>query len=282
MFRKRPRQQRKRGSKQSGGSWAQRPKPDNVRPRTPVWILPGHPTRAQRNLLALLQRRAAKTRAVLPNPSARAEWLLAGLIDRSLSHWARTSSLDGGGGDDDTDTGTDTAIPDDDDDDDIASLASRQSTSLQHSNLQLCLLLLSLMFQGGLELESVFEDHGACTEVITDSFAFERAICGRCALVRPTSISLTAGQQAKECSPLDRPRYCLCPPASHQRVCPSQILDLAHTWSDRGDDDIDLSDILALTAAFNMFIKLDPAAATTAPRTLPELLTAVVELLTRR
>ena len=32
--------------------------------------------------IALLRRRTAMTRAVLPNPSARAEWLLAGLMDR--------------------------------------------------------------------------------------------------------------------------------------------------------------------------------------------------------
>ena len=65
------------------------------------------------------------TRAVLRNPSARAEWLLAGLIDRAYSHWVRAPPLDGGDGDDGADTGTDTAIPDDNDDDGIA---SRQST----------------------------------------------------------------------------------------------------------------------------------------------------------
>ena len=36
------------------------------------------------------------TRAVLPNPSARAEWLLAGIIDRALHHWGHVSPLDGG------------------------------------------------------------------------------------------------------------------------------------------------------------------------------------------
>ena len=47
-------------------------------------------------------------RAVLPNPSVRAEWLFAGIIDRSL---------DGVPGDHDLDDfETDTAIRDDDDD----------------------------------------------------------------------------------------------------------------------------------------------------------------------
>ena len=47
-------------------------------------------------------------RAVLPNFSARAESLFAGIIDRVLHHW-------GGPGDHDlADSETDTAIPDDD------------------------------------------------------------------------------------------------------------------------------------------------------------------------
>ena len=37
-------------------------------------------------------------RAVLPNPSARAEWLFAGIIDRALHHWGHVPALDGGPG----------------------------------------------------------------------------------------------------------------------------------------------------------------------------------------
>ena len=44
----------------------------------------------------------------LPNQLARAEWFLAGFIDRALSHWVRAPPLDGGGDDDDADTGTNT------------------------------------------------------------------------------------------------------------------------------------------------------------------------------
>ena len=70
---------------------------------------------------ALLRRRAVMTRTVLPSPSARAEWHVAGIIDGALHHWEHVSSLDGGPRDHDhADSGTDTAIPDDD----IASLAS--------------------------------------------------------------------------------------------------------------------------------------------------------------
>ena len=67
--------------------------------------------------IALLRRKAGMARAVHPNPSARAEWLLAGIIDRALNHWGHVPALDGGLGDHDLDT----AIPDDDDD--IVSLA---------------------------------------------------------------------------------------------------------------------------------------------------------------
>ena len=67
--------------------------------------------------IAFLRRRAAMARAVLPNPSARAEWLFAGIIDRALHHWGLVLTLDSGPGDHDLDVSeTDTAIPDDDDD----------------------------------------------------------------------------------------------------------------------------------------------------------------------
>ena len=76
--------------------------------------------------IALLRRRAAMTRAVLPNPSARAEWLLAGIIDRALHHWGHVLLVDGGVGDHDhADSATDITIPG------IASLASQLLESLQ-------------------------------------------------------------------------------------------------------------------------------------------------------
>ena len=46
--------------------------------------------------IAFLQRRAAMARAVLPNPSVRAEWLFAGTIYRALHHWGHVPALDGG------------------------------------------------------------------------------------------------------------------------------------------------------------------------------------------
>ena len=62
--------------------------------------------------ISLLRRRAAMTRAVLPNPSARTEWLLACNIDRALRHWGHVPPLDGGiGHHDRADSETDTALP---------------------------------------------------------------------------------------------------------------------------------------------------------------------------
>ena len=84
--------------------------------------------------IALLRQRAAMARAVLRNPSARAEWLLAGVIDWALHRWGRVPGLGGGFGDHDhPDPETDTATPDDADG--IASLASQSSESLQPSSL---------------------------------------------------------------------------------------------------------------------------------------------------
>ena len=85
-------------------------------------------------------------------------------------------------------------------------------------------------------------------------------ICRRCALVQPPPSALQLGNRRK-----------------NARL----LTDLAHTWSDRGNNDIDLSDILALAAAVYMFIKLDLSLPQQLyPRAHPELLSAVAELLT--
>ena len=55
-------------------------------------------------------------RAVLPNPSAWAEWLFAGIIDGALHHLGHVLALDGPGDHDLDDFENDTAVPDDDDD----------------------------------------------------------------------------------------------------------------------------------------------------------------------
>ena len=73
------------------------------------------------------------TRAVLPNTSAREQWLQAGRTDRATGHRSRAHPLDGGD-DEDTDIGTDTTAPDVENDD-IASFTSQQTTAIHTPSL---------------------------------------------------------------------------------------------------------------------------------------------------
>ena len=68
--------------------------------------------------IALLRRRAAMSRVVLPNPSARSVRLLAGIVDTAVQHWGYALPLDGAPGNHDrqANSKSDTAVPDDDDD----------------------------------------------------------------------------------------------------------------------------------------------------------------------
>ena len=69
--------------------------------------------------IALLRRRAAMTRTVLPFTSPRDQLLRCWLVDRTSTHWTGGPLFDGG---EDVDTKTDaTVLDDEDDDDDIAS-----------------------------------------------------------------------------------------------------------------------------------------------------------------
>ena len=164
--------------------------------------------------IALLRRRAAMTRAVLPNPSARADWLLAGVIDRSLQHWGNVTPLDGGLCDHDhADSETDTAIPDDDDD--IASLASlivRIFAAIEPLSVWFCLhgavcLRLTIIFPGDfvshfgprgspspgdLELGNIFEDHGVSRQITVEMLALELETHRRCC---PAQLVLSALQR---------------------------------------------------------------------------------------
>ena len=125
----------------------------------------------------------------------------------------------------------------------------------------------------GLELETFFEDDGVFSRVITDSLSLERALYERCALVQshqPHSWPTGKGVLVS----------CLTAfPPPHTSGFTLQILDLAHIWSDSDADVIELDDILAVAAAVYMFIKMNLLPLQRYPSTLPELLTAVAELL---
>ena len=113
------------------------------------------------------------------------------------------------------------------------------------------------MHQGDLELDTLLEDHGVCSGVIADSLALEWTVHERS----------------------DLAAACAFPP----HVCGFTLqIDLTHSWSDNDAEVILLGDILALAAAVFMFMKLHPLPQQRYLPTLPELLTAVAELLTRQ
>ena len=152
--------------------------------------------------MAHLRRRAAMSRAVFPNPSARANALLAGLIDRALSHWVWACPLDGGDDDDDADAGTDTATLDVDDvDDDIASVASQQTTSLQ-----------LVVPARSLQIPSPSSEQ----------------FTGRSALMQPTSSALKLANRRKSARFLTD-FAAVCALSLHTSVFVFEVLDLAHT-----------------------------------------------------
>ena len=141
-----------------------------------------------------LNRRAAMARAVLPNPSARAEWFLAGVIDRALHRWRHVPPLDGGPGDHDfADSETDTAIqtttsP-------LSQVMRLSLCSHQVSNCLVCspcgpamalpcdgrdqLLRSSVLF-GDLRLENMFADNGVSGQLVDEMLALERDTFQRC------------------------------------------------------------------------------------------------------
>ena len=104
--------------------------------------------------IALRRRSAATTRAVLPDPSARAEWLVAGLIDRApVSTAARWEAM--------TQTQTQAQTPQ------HQIVTMRTSLLSPVNNLQFCSsqtsdrcgAACSLMYQHVLELDALFDDH---------------------------------------------------------------------------------------------------------------------------
>ena len=107
-------------------------------------------------------------------------------------------------------------------------------------------------------LDALFEGRGVCSAVFADLLTLEQAIYHRFTLRTttswrshswPTSKSVLASCPTWLSPALSRPT----PPVSLL-----QLSDLARAWSDRADNDIGLSDILAFAAAGDMFTKTDP------------------------
>ena len=228
-------------------------------------------------------------RAVLPNPSARTEWLFASIMDRALHHWGHVLPLDGGPGDQNhADSETDTAIPDVDDD--MASLSSPPSASLQPSSLQSRAPALAgqlasalLMFPGDLHLDALFEDHGMSWLVIEDVFALEWATYRRCFPPQPP---LAARQRLnrQKCANLIQDLVddaALPPQSAHFSL---QLLDLAHRGSERQENNNHIFDVLSLATTVYILSKTNPAPAQGPQhgRPLADLLATIARLLARR
>ena len=221
-------------------------------------------------------------RAVLPNPSARAEWLFAGVIDRSPAPLGACPSLDGWPGDYDLDDfEIDSTIPDDDDD--TVSLASCTYGSVWPSSLQLPGLspceegrgccwptmalprneqdpqrLRSTLLCGNLHLENSFEDNGVGGHVL-DLLALEDDVFQWCLSAQLDPTALQRSNRGK-CAHLLRDLDATADLPPHCPLLALQLLDLTHRWwSDSEGPDIEEGDVFTLAAAAYIGIKLHSA-----------------------
>ena len=154
--------------------------------------------------MSLLQRLAAMTRAVLPNPSARAKGLRAGVIDRDLSTGLRLRHL--------TEAMTKTETQEQ-----TPPYKTTMTPLLSPViNPHHCTHHISDRAQGDLELETVFEDHGVCS-------ALQRVIHARCALRQPPPSALQLAIRRKSVRLLTDLAAVFALPASYQRVCLSSL-----------------------------------------------------------
>ena len=139
------------------------------------------------------------------------------------------------------------------------------------------------MFPGDLELDALFKDHGMSCTVIEDLLTLEWVDYQRCTLGQLPLSGIRTFHRRKCVRFLqDLVAAAVLPPRSAD--FPLQLLDFAHAWSDRRDNDIHIFNVLSLAAAVSFFIKADPGWAQEPryTRPLPDLLAAIAGLLARR
>ena len=229
-------------------------------------------------------------RAVLPNPSVRAEWLLVRLIDRALNRWGHAALLDGGDGEDDkVHSETDTALPDDDDDHNIASLASQPSSSLQPSRFQVVpacsrgsVGFLFLVVSGLLRARRSLPKPRRRARSLRTCLPLERAV--HWGTLRDSSLSQAyRSSTGRNCARFQLTS--LPPPFSRLTV----LISLFNFWNGpmrglKGETMTSTSSFFPWLPQSLFFIKTDPwwAQQSRYTRPLPELLAAVAGLLARR
>ena len=109
---------------------------------------------------------------------------------------------------------------------------SHRASGLTRSPTWGSLLALSLVFLGDLELDALFEDHEVCFAVIADLVILERAIYRRCTPGQPLLSVLRLANRQK-CACLLTELIVVVALPLHTGGFTLQLLDLAHTWSDR-------------------------------------------------
>ena len=229
---------------------------------------------------ALLRRRAAMTRAVLPKSSALAEWLLAGILVRALQYWGHVFPRDGGIGDPDhADSEIDTAIPDDDDDTpvDRQHLCSHQGSSCPPGPSQASLFLLFRYFQVTWSLTLSSKITGCPGWSLTTCLHLSGRPTG-CFPAQPPFSALQRYNRRK-CAYFLRDLASTADLSHHSAPFSLQLLDLAHRWSERQDNNIHIFDVVSLAATVYIFINMNPAPA---QGPLADLPVAIARLLARR
>ena len=109
------------------------------------------------------------------------------------------------------------------------------------------------------DLGLIFEDHGVSWLLTFDEmFAFELVTYRRCFPAQPILSALQRSNRRK-CAHLLRDLAATADWPPHSALFSLQLLDLAHRWSERGDNDIHTFDVLPLAASVYIHIKLHSA-----------------------
>ena len=111
---------------------------------------------------------------------------------------------------------------------------------------------------GDIELDALFEDHGVSWLAIDEMFALEWATYRRCFQAQPL-LSALQRYIRRKCAHLLRDLAATADLPPNSALFSQQLLDLAHRWFEREDNDIDIGDFHPLAAAVYIHIKLHSA-----------------------
>ena len=142
---------------------------------------------------------------------------------------------------------------------------------------------------GDLELDVIFEDHRVSWLTVDEMFALELVTYRRC-FPAQSILSTLRRYSRRKCAHLLRDLAATADWPPHCALFSLQLLDLAHKWSEREDNDIHIFDVLPLAATVHVQITLnsaqnpdpDPFPDPQQPaRPLADLLTAIAGILAR-